>query len=144
VNEAVKPVSVPQVAEKEKHNGVASALEEKLEKAKYEEPRGVLQEEKKKEEANVPTTEQPALAGDKRKADEVSDAKPAAGDEDQEAKKQKTTNGAPATDDTKKEPEKAKPAEKKARAPKKEKKVPRTGTSERKTRSQGAAPTLGL
>lgn len=117
--------------------------EEKME-TQEREPRSEPQDERKIEEANGPTGEEAVQTGDKRKADEVVVPEAAPSTEDKEAKKQKTTNGTTAEDDSKKEPEVSKPVEKKRRGPKKEKKVPRTGTAERKTRSQGAPPVAGL
>lgn len=147
-SEVVKPVSEPEVVQKEKQNGdfvvdsVAPA--EKVEIAKQEEPPSEPKEEMKPEEANGPPGGEPAQAGEKRKADGGLVPEGPVSTEDQETKKLKTTNGAAATEESKKEPEAPKPVEKKTRAPKKEKRIPRTGTAARQTRSQGAAPVAGL
>jgi hypothetical protein len=143
-SEVAKLASEPEAKQKEKQNGDSGGAEEKDQSAKEGEPGIAPQEEKKPEQANGPRGEEVTQAGEKRKADEAAVPEGAASLEDQEAKKQKTTNGAVAADEAKKEPEAPKPAEKKARAPKKEKKVPRTGIASRQTRSQGAAPVAGL
>jgi hypothetical protein len=142
----------------------SGALEAKEEQVKQDEPLGEPRDEKKGEEANGPAREdatqvgdqrnaddangtakeEAAQAGDKRKADEKAEPEVTAGTEDQEAKKQKMSNYTAATNGPKKEPGASKGGEKKASGPKKEKKVPRTGTAERKTRSQGSAPDSGL
>lgn len=130
----------PVVAQKAIQSTGLGTSEEKHESAKQEEPRIEPQQEKKSDEITRTIGEEAAQAGDKRKADELAAPKVAAGTEDQETKKLKTSNDTAATVDSNKQPEKAKPVEKKARGPKKEKKVPRSGTAARKTRSQGAAP----
>jgi hypothetical protein len=134
----VKPTNGPSVVEKESQNGDVGASKEKQEDTKPDEPR----DEKNDEEAAKTTGEETAQAGDKRKADEKDVPEQATGTE--EAKKQKTSNGTAATNGSKEEPGASKPAEKKAPGPKKEKKVLRTGTAERKTRSQGTAPETSL
>jgi hypothetical protein len=142
-----EPRSEPQPEEKmetEKQEPRSEPQREEQMETQEREPRSEPQEERKIEEANGPTGEEAVQIGDKRKADEVVVPEAAPSTEDKEAKKQKTTNGTTAEDDSKKEPEVSKPVEKKRRGPKKEKKVPRTGTAERKTRSQGAAPVGGL
>jgi hypothetical protein len=152
------------VLEGGKENEDSGAPEAKEEQVKQGEPLDELRDEKKGEEANGTAREdatrggdqrkaddangtakeEAAQAGDKRKADEKVEPEETAGTEDQEAKKQKTSDGTAATNGPKKEPGVSKGGEKKASGPKKEKKVPRTGTAERKTRSQGSAPDSGL
>lgn len=139
-----QPPVDPEIPLLEKLHSGPGALEGKKESAKPEEPRIEPQEEKKSDEAKPATGEEEAQTGDKRKADEVAASEGIASTEDKEAKKPKTTDDTAATEDSKKQPEVAKLAEKKARGPKKEKKVIRTGTAQRKTRSQGAAPDAAL
>jgi hypothetical protein len=103
--------------------------------------------ETESKETNGATKEEEAQVGEKRKADESAEPEKAADTEEPETKKQKPSNGTAATNGTKRGPGRPKASaggEKNASATKKEKKVPRTGTSQRKTRSQGSAPEPGL
>lgn len=94
--------------------------------------------------------EDEAKTGEKRKADEKVDANgkdtlvesgDVAKEDGQDAKKQKTANGAAngAVKEAKKALGRPKSDGEKKTTPKKEKKIPAVGKSERKTRSQGAA-----
>jgi len=135
-NDVVKRASELTVEEKGEQNGTS----DKKEESKPDDKKGDTKSKDKKDEADGDE----AQVGDKRKADEKADVP--AEEEKEEApakqasntKKQKTTNGA-ATNGQKKGPGRPKSSGEKASGTKKEKKVPRTGTAARQTRSQGTA-----
>lgn len=136
--DGAKSTNGQSVVEDKAQNEDFGTSKETREDAKPEEPR----DDKNGEDVAKTAGEETTQAGDKRKADEKDVPEQAASTE--ETKKQKTSNSTAATNGSKEEPGASKATERKAPGPKKEKKVLRTGTAERKTRSQGTAPDSGL
>ena len=140
-NDVVKTASELKVEQKgpsQNEDGTWDTSNGTSSSANKEEPK---RDEEKLEKNGVATngTEKDAQVGDKRKAAEIADAtteevaEPV--EEEKDAKKLKTTNGAAANGETKKKAGRPKGGN----GAKKEKAAPRTGTAARKTRSQGKA-----